>query len=116
MIRQGDVFVVDFGNRYNSEFGKNRPALIIQSNVLNEIINEMEYKSVAVIPLTTNLIDNAFFRIRLNTRDYLNKTSDVVCNWICTIDYERIQTRKLLTRLTSNELQLVKDRVRFLID
>jgi mRNA interferase MazF len=116
MIKQGDIYIVDFGDKYNSEFGKNRPALIIQSNELNEILSEMEYKSMAVIPLTTNLIDNAFFRVRLNSRDNLKKESDIVCNWICTVDFNRLNTEKLLTKLTMKELLMVKEKLKYLFN
>ena len=34
MIEQGEVYLVDFAKKYNSEFGKVRPAVILQNNFL----------------------------------------------------------------------------------
>jgi mRNA interferase MazF len=115
MIRQGEIYLINFGKKYNSEFGKIRPAVVIQNNEINKILPEVQYKSVAVIPLTTVLNPNSFFRVHLIARDNLIQDSDIVCNWVCTIDFDKIQTDNLLTTLSNNELMSVKDKVNFLI-
>jgi mRNA interferase MazF len=117
MIRQGEIYIVNFGEKYNSEFGKRRPALVIQSDSINILLHKMEYKSVAVIPLTTQTIENAYLRVKIQSRDNLKKESDIVCNWICTVDLQKIQREDgVLTKLSKKELEMVKQKVDFLLD
>lgn len=117
MIRQGEIYLVDFGKRYNSEFGKTRPALILQSDKVNRLLEKMEYKSVAVVPLTTDQIEGAFFRVPLEAAGKLEKPSDIVCNWICTVDLERIRvTKGVLTTISKETIQAVREKTFFLLD
>ncbi|KIM11824.1 MAG: hypothetical protein KU37_02920 [Sulfuricurvum sp. PC08-66] len=116
MIAQGEIYWVDFGDKYNSEFGKIRPALIIQSDTINALLDEMQYKSVAVIPLSTQLVKGAFFRVFVAPREALEKPSDIVCNWVCTVDFARIDTSVCLTRLEPMELESVKAKLAYLVE
>ncbi len=38
-MKRAEVYLVNFGKKYNSEFGKVRPALIIQNDVANRNID-----------------------------------------------------------------------------
>jgi mRNA interferase MazF len=117
MITQGEIYLVDFGEKYNSEFGKRRPALIIQSNRVNRLLEKMQYQSVAVIPLSTSLIDDAFFRLRLEPRERLEKASDIVCNWVCTVDFARIEKENgVIATLSPKELAAVKAKLGVLVE
>ncbi len=101
-IRQGDVYLVDFGENYNSEFGKTRPAVIIQNDFLNAILPISRYKSVLVIPFSTKEIESEY-RVKIKKRDKLQKDSYIIVNWICTLDLQRVQIDKgLITRLTED--------------
>ncbi|MBA2443496.1 MAG: type II toxin-antitoxin system PemK/MazF family toxin [Rubrobacter sp.] len=51
MIRQGEVFWVDFGEPGGSEPGYRRPAVVLQNN----IFNASNIGTVVVCPLTSNL-------------------------------------------------------------
>lgn len=51
MIRQGEVYWVDFGESGGSEPGYRRPAVVVQ----NDLFNASNIKTVAVCPLTSNL-------------------------------------------------------------
>ncbi len=42
MIQQGEVYLVDFAKKYNSEFGKVRPAVILQNNFLNRVLSNIK--------------------------------------------------------------------------
>lgn len=117
MIAQGEIYLVEFGEKFHSEFGKLRPALIIQSDRVNRLLDQAAYKSVALIPLSSNLLEGAYFRIRIPARDNLQKESDIVCNWICTMDYGRINLEKgVLTRLEEAEIKDVKMRLAMLVE
>ena len=110
-IKQGDVYLVDFGESYNSEFGKTRPAVIVQNDFLNSILPISRYKSVLVIPFSSKDIESEY-RIKIPKRDNLQKDSYIVVNWICTLDLERVQIDKgLITRLSEDELQELKEKV-----
>ncbi len=43
-MRRGEVYLVNFGKKYNSEFGKIRPALIIQNDIATEISEKLPSK------------------------------------------------------------------------
>jgi mRNA interferase MazF len=61
-IKRGHLYVIDFNPRIKTKPGKFRPALVLQS----DLINEAEYPSTIVIPTTTRLVENAgILRYRL---------------------------------------------------
>lgn len=55
MIVQGGVYLVDFAKSYNSEFGKRRPAIVVQDDFLNRSLAQSAFQGVIVVPLTTQL-------------------------------------------------------------
>jgi len=111
MIEQGEVYLVDFAKKYNSEFGKVRPAVILQNNFLNRSIAESKYQSVLVVPLSTEDIQTEY-KIEIAPRDNLKEKSFIVANWLCTLDLKRIQLDKgIITKLESDELQKLKSKI-----
>lgn len=109
-MRRGEIYLVNFRKKYHDEFGKVRPALIFQTDILNEQIEKLPFKTVAVIPLSTRIL-GGHFRVTLDKRDALEKRSEVVVNWICTLDYSLVYQDKLLTALTDKELLEVENKV-----
>ena len=108
MIEQGEVYLVDFSKKYNSEFGKVRPAVILQNNFLNRALEISKYQSVLVVPLSTQDIQTEY-KIEVMPRDNLKDKSFIVANWLCTLDLKRIQMDKgIITKLSSDELQQLK--------
>ncbi|HEY7715487.1 MAG TPA: type II toxin-antitoxin system PemK/MazF family toxin, partial [Candidatus Binatia bacterium] len=62
-IKRGHLYVIDFNPRIKTKPGKLRPALVLQS----DLVNEAGYPSTIVIPTTTRLIEDAgILRLRLN--------------------------------------------------
>lgn len=111
MIRQGEIYLVDFAKKYNSEFGKIRPAVVLQNNFLNRAIDQQKYKSVVVIPLSTSSINDSL-NLPIKARDRLNKDSECVTNWICTLDIDRFLLDKgVLTVLTESEFEALREKV-----
>ncbi len=106
-MRRGDIYLVNFKKRYQGEFGKVRPAVILQTDLLNKHLGELPYKTVALIPLTSDL-QGGSFRVGLGKRDALEVESEIVINWICTLDASLIHTDKLLTQLTPDEISEVE--------
>ena len=109
-MRRGEVYLVNFGKKYNSEFGKIRPALIIQNDIANRNIDKVDFKGVSVIPLTT-MISGGNLRVTLNSRENLQKKSEICINELCTLDLSRIDLNNKLTSLTSNELEEVEQKL-----
>ena len=101
-MKRGEIYLVNFGKKYNSEFGKIRPALIIQNDIANRNIDKVAFKGVSVIPLTTT-ISGGNLRITIDKRDNLEAISEICINELCTLDLSRIDTIVLLTKLTEEE-------------
>ncbi len=111
MIKRGEIYLVNLNPRRGNEVGKLRPALILQTDALNEIL----HPTVIILPLTTNLIDQNILRFRIKKRDRLEKDSDVLCDQIRAIDIERIKS-KPLTSLNEEELMQIEQRVKIILD
>ena len=106
-MKRGEIYLINFGKKYNSEFGKIRPALIIQNNVANRNIDKVEFKGVTVIPITTNLCGGNL-RVKIQSRENLLQASEICINELCTLDLSRIDLNKKLTTLNSEELEEVR--------
>ncbi len=111
-IKRGEVHLVDFGKKYQSELGKVRPAMVLQSNHVNDNLDIAPFKSVLVVPLTTD-IKGGRFRFKVEARDKLEKESELIINWMCTVDLKRVVSAKPLTLLTPNELAELKIKLDF---
>ncbi len=111
MIQQGEVYLVHFAKKYKSEFGKVRPAVILQNNFLNRALHDTNYQSVLVVPLSTK-DEQTDYKIEITPRDNLKERSFIVANWLCTLDIERIQLDKgVITKLSSYELEQLKAKI-----
>jgi len=76
-----------------TEPGKTRPVLIVQSQALIDV----EHPSMLIIPLTTQLIDDAEpLRLRISAGDQLNQSSDLLIDQLQAIDNQRLNDEPLL--------------------
>ena len=110
-MRRGEIYLVNFGKKYNSEFGKIRPALIVQNDIANRNIDKVDFKGVTLIPLTTT-ISGGSLRVTINRRDNLNSTSEICINELCTLDLTRLKLDNLLTTLTTQEVDEVNQKLK----
>ena len=110
-MRRGEIYLTNFGKKYNSEFGKIRPALIIQNDIANRNIDKVQFKGVTLMPLSTNLCGGDL-RVRVSKRDKLEKTSEICINELCTLDISRINLENLLTTLNADELKEVEQKLK----
>ena len=111
-IKRGEIYLVDFGKKYQSELGKVRPAMVLQSNYVNDNLDVAPFKSLLVIPLTTD-IKSGRFRYKIDAREKLEKDSELIINWMCTIDLKRLVNAEPLTTLTQNEFTELKIKLDF---
>ena len=110
-MRRGEIYLVNFGKKYNSEFGIIRPALIIQNDIANRNIGKVAFKGVTVIPMTTR-ITGGNIRVFVAKREHLEQNSEICINELCTLDLSRIALENLLTTLHEDELQEVDMKLR----
>jgi len=93
MHKRGEVWLANLNPRHGTEPGKTRPVLIVQSQALLEA----EHPSTYVIPLTTNLIEDAEpLRIRIRASGRLLRDSDLLMDQLRAIDNRRLVRGPLL--------------------
>jgi mRNA interferase MazF len=111
MFERGGIYLAKLYPSKGAEPGKTRPVLVFQDNALNEIGHE----TVIVLPLSTNLIDDAFpLRLRISKRDLLEHDSDILCDQTRAIDTKRIIHDKLAT-VSQNELLEIEQMVQLIL-
>lgn len=105
MVFRGEIWLANLNpQKKANEIGKTRPVVIIQNNILNQD----NYPTVVVLPLTTVLIDDAEpLRMRIKKRELLNADSDVLIAHIRTIDKERLIER--LSSVSEKEMKKMQN-------
>ena len=77
----------------------------------NRALEVSKYRSVLVVPLTTQEIQTEY-KIEIPPRDRLEKRSFILANRLCTLGLKRIQIDKgVITKLQPDELQALKAKV-----
>jgi len=81
-MKRGDLVTIAL----QGDFGKPRPALIVQSDLFDE------HPSVTILPITSVLRETPLFRIRVlpNSVNGLQKTSDIMADKVQSVPRERI--------------------------
>jgi len=104
-VCRGEIWLVNFNPvKKANEVGKIRPALVIQ----NDELNHGGYPTTMVLPLTTDLIDDAQpLRYRIKKSDKLEKDSDVLVAHIRSIDNTRLIDK--LTVVSKEQMQDIKE-------
>ena len=112
MFKRGDIHLAKLYPSKGHEVGKNRPVLILQTDLLNEI----NHTTVVILPLTSVLVENSYpLRFRITSRDKLEKISEILCDQIRAIDINRINNEPVAS-LTKQELIKVEQRVQIILD
>lgn len=92
-IKQGEIWLANLNPTRGTEAGKCRPVLIVQ----NQALLDVEHPSTLIIPLSTNLIENAEpLRLRIKSNDHLKSDSDLLIDQIRAIDNKRLIKGPLL--------------------
>ena len=103
MRKRGEIWLADLNPRRGTEPGKTRPVLIVQAQALLDA----EHPSTLVVPLTTQLVDDAEpLRIRVRASGSLKKDSDALIDQMRAIDNKRL-VQGPLSRLASKQLDAV---------
>jgi mRNA interferase MazF len=85
-LKRGDIVTI----AAPGDYGKPRPALIIQADVFNDI-----HGSITVVPLTSRIIDAPLFRITLDPsrQNGLNRVSQIMVDKVLTLPRQKIGKR-----------------------
>ncbi len=87
MPERGEVWLANLNPRRGAEPGKKRPVLIVQAQALLDA----GHPSTLIIPLTTNLIEDAEpLRIRVPAQSSLRYASDLLIDQLRAIDNRRL--------------------------
>ncbi len=103
MYKRGDILLCSM----SSDFGKVRPAVVVQNTLFNEVRN-----TITMCPLTTELIEEAVFRptIKPTEESGLKTTSQIMVDKICSIKKERL--KKNVGKLTEGEKQALDESIK----
>jgi len=100
--KRGEIVLVNLYPKKGDEIGKIRPAVI-----LSDTIDNQELETLIVLPLSSQLIDNVTpYRVRLESRNGLEKMSDVLVHQIRTISKSRVI--KSVSRVSEEEYSTIK--------
>ncbi len=103
-FRRGGIYLANFNPSKGTEPGNVRPCIVMQ----NDLLNDAGHPSTTILPLTTQLIEDAVpLRYRVNSRDGLEFDSDVMLDQTRTIDNRRIKN-EMLTKLTGQEVSEIE--------
>jgi mRNA interferase MazF len=110
-IKRGHLYVVDFNPRVKTKPGKLRPALVIQSN----LVNEAGYPSTIVIPATSKLVEEpGILRFRLRKGEAaLDRDSDLLLGQLIAVANESFY--KEIGSLPEKMIEEVERRVRIIL-
>ena len=91
-IEHGAIWLADLSPGKGTEPGKTRPVLVVQSQTLLDA----GHPSTLVIPLTTNLVDDAEpLRLRVKAFARLKHDSDLLIDQLRAIDNRRLTSGPL---------------------
>jgi mRNA-degrading endonuclease toxin of MazEF toxin-antitoxin module len=112
-VKRGGIYLVDFGERYQSNIGKRCPAVLLSAQSYLDIVSELRFPSVLVLPLTTQCTGNPgnLLRVQVLARERLERSSEIIVNWSCSVDLKDIDVSEgPLTRLTRSEMQELEEK------
>ncbi|MDO9081049.1 MAG: type II toxin-antitoxin system PemK/MazF family toxin [Desulfuromonadales bacterium] len=93
MSEHGEIWLANLNPGRGSGLGKIRPVLLLQ----NQALLDAKHPSTLIIPLTTNLIDDAEpLRLRVPAQGGLNQDSDLLIDQLRAIDNKRLIDGPLL--------------------
>jgi mRNA interferase MazF len=107
-IERGWFYLADLNPKRGTEPGKTRPVLVVQTDLLNR----QGHSSTVIIPLTTNVQDNAQpLRVRVKAGSPgFSIASDLMIDQIRAIDNQRLYRQgKLIKKIARIETKLITE-------
>lgn len=108
-INQYDIWLADLNPARDTEPGKTRPVVVIQTDLLNDT-----HISTLVCPITTNVQKEIeILRVHLK-KNQLDNLSDILVDQIRAIDNKRLINK--LGELTKDQQTKLKENLRIVLD
>lgn len=86
-IKKNDIWIANMNPQKGTEVGKNRPVVVIQTDLLNKT----EHSSTIILPITTNIKKENILRIHIDEKSSeLTIPSDILIDQIRAIDNSRL--------------------------
>ena len=112
MPSRGEIWLADLNPGRGTEPAKTRPVLIVQSQALMLA----SHPSTVIVPLTTNLIEDAEpLRVRVPSSGRLRRASDVLVDQLRAIDNRRL-VKGPMARLDHDLMRRVGEAIREVLD
>jgi mRNA interferase MazF len=112
MTKRGEIWLANLNPRRGTEPGKTRPVLIVQAQTLIDA----GHPSTLIVPLTTNLIDDAEpLRIRVHAQSSLRRDSDLLIDQLRAID-NSILVKGPLSSLDETTMERIAIALREVLD
>jgi mRNA interferase MazF len=110
-IKRRHLYIIDFNPRIKTKPGKLRPALVLQS----DLVNEAGYPSTIVIPTTTRLVENpGTLRLRVRKgQGGLVRDSDLLLGQLIAVANESF--RHEIGTLPDPLMEEVENRIRIIL-
>jgi mRNA interferase MazF len=111
-IKRGHLYIIDFNPRIKTKPDKLRPALVFQS----DLVNEAGYPSTIVIPTTTRLVENAgILRFRLKKgQGGVARDSDLLLAQVIAVANESF--RQEIGALPNPLMEELENRIRIILN
>lgn len=109
-IKQFEIWIADLEPQRETETGKVRPVLIVQTNLLRD------HPSSIICPITTNVSpESEILRVHLKKGTAnLKSESDIMIDQIRAIDNRRLTTK--VGELPKDIQSIVKDNIKIILD
>ncbi len=112
MRNRGEIWIADLKPGRGTEPGKTRPVLVVQAQALLDA----GHPSTLIIPLTTNLINDAEpLRIRISACGDLSHDSDLLIDQLRALDNHRL-IKGPLARIDHSLMAQVDEAIREVLD
>ena len=112
MPNRGEVWLANLAPPHGAEPGKTRPVLILQAQALLDA----GHPSTLIIPLTTNLVDDAEpLRLRVPAFERLRQSSDLLVDQLRAVDNRRL-VQGPLAQLSPSLMRAVGEAIRELLE
>lgn len=111
-IKHGHLYVIDFNPRIKTKPGKLRPALVLQS----DLVNEAGYPSTIVVPTTTRLVENpGILRLRIKQgQGGIARDSDLLLGQVIAVANESF--RQEIGALPNSLMEDLENRIRIILN
>lgn len=110
-IKQYEIWIADLNPRFDTETGKTRPVVIIQTDLLNKF-----HPSTIICPITTNVkLDANILRVHIAKGNAkLKEDCDIMIDQVRAIDNKRLL--KKIGELNQEKIDLIKTNLSIVFD